>query len=127
MKTSVAMPSSDKRVRVGGIGGMVDQILLRLLTERSNVDDLLSIAAINCRNQAIALKTPGRDHSECYRDFSSIDLTGVTDTGVYSRVESKSHESHPCLLTGRNIRPLLDPQLHFICAERAERSRSVLQ
>jgi hypothetical protein len=42
MKTSVAMPSSDGRVRVGGIGGIVDQILLCLLTERSNVDDLLS-------------------------------------------------------------------------------------
>jgi len=54
MKTSVAMPSSDKRVRVGGIGGMVDQILLRLLTERSNVDDLLSTAALNCRYQAIS-------------------------------------------------------------------------
>ena len=68
-----------------------------------------------------------RERYKCNGDVTPIDLTGITDTGVYNRVDSKPHESHPCFLTDRNIRPLPDSQLPFISTGRAERSRSVLQ
>jgi hypothetical protein len=70
---------------------MVDQILLRLLTERSNVDDLLSTAALNCRYQAISLKW--RKMPRRYRTWLDGNHPAVTLTSArirFSMVAAKS-------------------------------------